>query len=65
MKRHRFSEVVMKDREYIIFCDESDKKGSFYSNFYGGVLVGVSNYQKITERLDHKKETLGFGREVK
>jgi hypothetical protein len=55
----------MKDSEYIIFCDESDKKGPFYSNFYGGVLVGISNYQKITARLEHKKQALGFGKEVK
>ncbi len=34
----------MRDREYIIFCDESDKKGRFYSNFYGGVMVGLSQY---------------------
>jgi hypothetical protein len=55
----------MKDSEYIIFCDESDKKGPFYSNFYGGVLVGISSYQKITARLEHKKRSLGFGKEIK
>ena len=30
----------MSDKEYIIFCDESDVAGKYYSNFYGGVLVG-------------------------
>ena len=24
------------EREYIFFCDESDRKGPFFSNFYGG-----------------------------
>lgn len=55
----------MKDKEYIIFCDESDKKGDFYSNFYGGVLVGISTYQDIKFRLDEKKESLNFGKEIK
>ena len=27
----------MTEKEYIIFCDESDKRGKYYSNFYGGV----------------------------
>ena len=55
----------MKDKEYIIFCDESDKKGEFYSNFYGGVLVGLSSYDVITKRLEEKKADLGFGKELK
>lgn len=55
----------MKDKEYILFCDESDKKGDYYSNFYGGVLVGISNYQAITEKLEAKKESLNFGKEIK
>jgi hypothetical protein len=32
----------MPEKEYIIFCDESDASGKYYSNFYGGVLVGSS-----------------------
>lgn len=55
----------MKDKEYIIFCDESDKKGEFYSNFYGGVMVGLSNYDRIKDRLEAKKEELGFKSELK
>ena len=55
----------MRDKEYIIFCDESDKKGRFYSNFYGGVIVGISQYEKVKKRLEQKKEALGFGKEVK
>ena len=29
------------EKEYLVFCDESDASGRFYSNFYGGVLVGA------------------------
>jgi hypothetical protein len=55
----------MKEKEYIIFCDESDKKGEFYSNFYGGVLVGLSQYDQVKKRLEDKKVELGFGKELK
>lgn len=26
-------------KEYTIWCDESIKKGKYYSNFYGGLLI--------------------------
>lgn len=53
------------DKEYIIFCDESDKKGVYYSNFYGGLIVGSSHYEHITERLNDCKLELNFYGEVK
>lgn len=53
------------NREYIIFSDESDKKGRFYSNFYGGLMVGSSDYKDITEALGGKKSELCFFGEVK
>lgn len=34
-------------REYIIYCDESDDKGQFYSNFYGGALLLASQREEI------------------
>ncbi len=55
----------MSDTEYIIFCDESDKDGQFFSNFYGGVLVGSSQYERITRRLNLLKEELHLFGEVK
>ncbi len=36
---------------YIIYCDESDDKGAFYSNFYGGALVRVSEREAIEAEL--------------
>lgn len=55
----------MPDKEYIIFCDESDASGKFYSNFYGGVLVGSSQYDRITKRLSEEKRRLNLFGEVK
>lgn len=55
----------MNDKELIIFCDESDSNGKFYSNFYGGLIVSSSKYNVITEKLNEKKEELNFYGEVK
>lgn len=55
----------MSDKEYILFCDESDRHGKYYSNFYGGVMVGASQYQRITTRLNAIKDTLHLHGEVK
>ena len=55
----------MPEREYILFCDESDKKGVYYSNFYGGLLVGASQYQAVTDRLNAVKVKLNLFNEVK
>jgi len=53
------------DKELILFCDESDKDGRYYSNFYGGVLVGSSQLNQITLRLDAIKAELNIHGEVK
>ncbi len=55
----------MRDKEYILFCDESDRRGKYFSNFYGGVIVGSSQYQRITDRLNDKKAELNLYQEVK
>ncbi|NLS93245.1 MAG: hypothetical protein GXX96_13905 [Planctomycetaceae bacterium] len=51
--------------EYIIYTDESDKKGKFYSNFYGGVLVRSVDLQGIIDRLEARKILLNMHQEVK
>ena len=53
------------EKEYIIFCDESDSRGKYYSNFYGGLIVGASQYQRITNRLNVLKTQLNFHGEIK
>lgn len=55
----------MSEKEYILFCDESDGRGKYYSNFYGGVLVGASQYMRVTQRLNEKKTELNLYGEVK
>lgn len=55
----------MRDKEYILFCDESDRHGKYYSNFYGGVIVGSSQYQRVTDRLNNAKADLNLYQEVK
>jgi Protein of unknown function (DUF3800) len=37
--------------EYIIYCDESEDKGPFCSNFYGGALIKASDRQRIEADL--------------
>jgi len=55
----------MPEKEFIIFCDESDKRGKYYSNFYGGLIVGASQFERVTQRLNQKKQELNLFHEVK
>lgn len=51
--------------EYIIYCDESDKRGDYYSNFYGGALVRSSDFESVIKILSDKKTELNMLKEVK
>lgn len=42
--------------EYIIYCDESEDKGRFFSNFYGGALIKASDREKIEAALQVAKQ---------
>lgn len=55
----------MADKEYTIFCDESDVTGTYYSHFYGGVIVGSSQYNRVTDLLNTRKQKLNLYGEVK
>ncbi|MFN3497072.1 MAG: hypothetical protein ACK40A_01585 [Pannonibacter indicus] len=55
----------MAKHNYIIYADESDRKGRFCSNFFGGVILRASDQQRISAALNEKKEDLGISREVK
>lgn len=50
---------------YIIYCDESDGKGRFFSNFYGGALVRKEDFNLIEKELSQKKQDLGLANELK
>ncbi|MCR9257006.1 MAG: hypothetical protein NXI16_13045 [Alphaproteobacteria bacterium] len=55
----------MAKRRYVIFCDESSKKGALFSNFYGGVLLKAEDRELIEHLLKEKKEELNFFKELK
>lgn len=53
-------------KRYIIYCDESDTKGKFYSHFYGGVLIEASKQQALEAELQAVKDKLNiFSGEMK
>jgi len=51
--------------EYVIYTDESDKKGKYYSNFYGGVLVRSPDLQSVIDALEDCKTQQNLHGEVK
>lgn len=48
----------MKSKGFYIFCDESVKKGKYYSNFYGGVLLDKNEFERINNALISKRQDL-------
>lgn len=57
--------TLSNESEYWIFCDESDRLGKFYSNFYGGVRIAASKLDGVNRRLMEKKKSLGLNSEAK
>ncbi|GFH62798.1 MAG: hypothetical protein ZNDK_0569 [Candidatus Desulfovibrio kirbyi] len=51
--------------EYILWCDESDKRGELFSNFYGGALVSSIHANEVIARLNQKKNELNLFGEIK
>jgi hypothetical protein len=51
--------------EYVIYTDESDRAGRYYSNFYGGVLVRSTALREVIDRLEGCKQRLNLHAEVK
>ena len=56
---------LVEDKELILFSDESVAKGEYFSNFYGGVLVGSSQLERITGRLREVADQAGITGEMK
>ena len=52
-------------KELLIYCDESVERGSFYSDFYGGVCVSSDVSAFVIDSLDRKKAALHLNNEVK
>ncbi|MBE6429018.1 MAG: DUF3800 domain-containing protein [Planctomycetaceae bacterium] len=55
----------MKMNELVIYTDESEKTGRYYSNFYGGLLVRACDIEPIISTLETKKLELNLLKEVK
>lgn len=45
-------------KRYIIYCDESDDRGAYYGNFYGGALIEANQREVIESELQAKKDEL-------
>ena len=43
---------------FYIFCDESLKKGKFYSNFYGGLIIDKMEFEKVKNALISRVQDL-------
>lgn len=55
----------MARKHYTIYCDESQKKGRYFSNFYGGAIVKSSDREGIEKLLTDKKDELNLFGELK
>ncbi|MFN8710377.1 MAG: hypothetical protein ACK526_20080 [Planctomyces sp.] len=51
--------------EYVIYTDESDRDGDFFSNFYGGVLVRSPDLDGVIQRLETCKQSQNLFGEIK
>lgn len=54
-----------KNREIHIWCDESDKKGKYFSHFYGGVLVEDKHLIEVKEVITKCLEENNLHKELK
>ena len=52
-------------RSYYIWCDESDKEGLYYSNFYGGILIRSADLHKVLKLMSDKVDELDITEEIK
>ena len=63
--RQPLTDESFQRKEYLLFCDESDRRGRFYSDFYGGVRVPASQLQVVEGALRKRKTELGLTSEIK
>lgn len=52
-------------REYILYADESVEKGTYFSNFYGGLLISSRDRSAVISALEAEKARLNLYGEVK
>jgi len=44
-----------------IFCDESEKRGKYFSNFYGGLLIRQSDFERVKDLIQSSIIELNIG----
>lgn len=42
-------------KQYLIYADESHRKGQFFSNFYGGALIDYQKLESLNDALNKKR----------
>ncbi len=52
-------------KELVIYCDESLSKGTYFGDFYGGVIISSENLESVESTLENAKSTLGLTGEMK
>lgn len=52
-------------KEYYIWCDESTKKGEFYSNFYGAILIESTHLSNVLLELQAAVQRINITEEIK
>jgi hypothetical protein len=52
-------------KRYVLYCDESEDKGKYYGNFYGGALVLGEDEEYVKDRLSKRVAELGLQGEIK
>lgn len=56
---------IPRARQLIIYCDESEDKGKYFSHFYGGVAVDAKKRERIDRALAVLRDSLVMQGEVK
>ena len=56
---------MKRSRMYYIWCDESDKEGEFYSNFYGGILIESKDLKRVLNKMGQEIDELDITEEIK
>ena len=52
-------------KELIIYADESDRRGDFYSNFFGGALIVSTDLTEVVQVLHTTKDQENLFQEIK
>jgi hypothetical protein len=50
----------MKHRGFYIFCDESIKRGKYFSDFYGGLIIEKQQFESVKNAIQSKVNELGL-----